>query len=376
MGLDNMDRNMKPQPDGVFDIHTAPSQLPYINPRNGKIFFPVLEPFGSYIHDIANGDAEFIEAYAFDSLYTNPQQDARAKFPNKNRFYFKGKYESSVSNVIPLNAMQIPEGAVTVSAGGRQLQEGSDYTVDYNLGRVTILNEGLLESGIPIKINLESNSLFNIQQKTMLAARFDYKISEDFMLGGTVMNLRERPLTQKISQGDEPINNTVWGFDGTYRKESQFLTRMVDAIPGIDTKEKSNFQVSGEFAQFIPGHSKAIGDAGTSYIDDFEGSQSTIDLRTRNAWSLASIPQNQPLIFPEAVLINNVALGFNRALLTWYTIDPLFWNQDGNTPEHIRNDPTMQSNHFMRRVAVSEVFPNQEISGTQVGNIPTFDLAF
>lgn len=376
MNLDKMDRNMNPGPDGVFDFLSGPSNLPYINPKNGKVFFPVLEPFGSHIHNISGGDAEFIDKYAFDSLYTNTKPDARAKFPNKNRFYFKGKYESSVSNEISVGAMQIPQGSVKVTAGGRELVEGSDYQVDYNLGRVKILNQGLLESGIPIKISLESNSLFNIQTKTLLASRFDYKISKDFVVGGTIMNLSERPLTQKTSYGDEPISNTVWGVDGTYRSESQFLTRMVDNLPGIDTKEKSNFQVTGEFAQFIPGHSKAIGKSGTSYIDDFEGSQSTIDLRSRTSWSLASIPQNQPALFPEAILINNVALGFNRALFSWYTIDPLFFRNDSRTPDHIKNDPAMQSNHFMREITVTEVFENQQVSSVQNQNIPTLDMAF
>ena len=376
MNLDKMDRNMKAGPDGAFDFLSGPTYLPYINPRNGKVYFPVLEPFGSHIHNVSEGDADFIENYAFDSLYTNTKADAKAKFPNKNRFYFEGSYESSVSNEISVGAMQIPEGSVKVTAGGRELVEGSDYDVDYNMGKVKILNDGLLESGIPIKISLESNSLFNIQTKTMMAARFDYHVSKDFELGGTIMNLSERPLTQKTSYGDEPVSNTVWGVDGTYRKESPFLTRLVDNIPGIDTKEKSNFQISGEFAQFIPGHAKAIGDAGTSYIDDFEGSQSTIDLRNRTSWSLGSIPQNQPNFFPEASLLNNVALGFNRARLTWYTIDPLFFRNDSRTPAHIKNDPGMQSNHFMREITVTEVFEKQQVSSVQNQNIPTLDLAF
>lgn len=376
MELDNMDRNMREGADGVFDFLSAPTYVPFINPSNGKVFFPVLEPFGSHIHNISGGDAEFIEDYAFDSLYSNTQAEAQAKFPNKNRFYFKGKYESSVSSDISVGAMQIPEGSVTVTAGGRTLVEGTDYTVDYNLGRVKILNEGLLESGIPIKIALESNSLFNIQTKTMMAARFDFRISEDFLIGGTIMNLSERPLTQKTSYGDEPISNTVWGVDGTYRSESQLLTRLVDKIPGIDTKEKSNFSVVGEFAQFIPGHSKAIGEDGNSYIDDFEGSQSTIELMTQSSWSLASIPQNQSNFFPEASLSNNVALGFNRALFSWYQIDQLFFRDDSRTPDHIKNDLVMTSNHFMREITITEVFENQQVSSVQNQNIRTLDLAF
>jgi cell surface protein SprA len=376
MEWDKMDRNFNPIPDGVFDFLTGPQYLPYINPQNGKVFFPVLEPFGSHLHEVFDNDPELIEKYAFDSLYSETPPNVRVKFPEKNRFYIRGEYESSISNEISLNTLQIPEGSVQVTAGGRQLIEGQDFQVDYNLGRVKILNQGLLESGIPIKVSLESNSLFNIQQKTLLASRFDYKVSEDFQLGGTIMNLSERPLTQKTSYREEPISNTVIGLDGTYRSESPFLTRFVDGIPGIDTKEPSSFQISGEFATLIPGHSRAIGPEGTSYIDDFEGSQSRIDLRQRIWWSLASIPKGQPNLFPEADLFDDPRQGYNRALLSWYQIDPLFFDNDSRTPDHIQNNLDEQSNHYMRQVAETEVFPNKQPSSVQINRIPTLDLAY
>jgi cell surface protein SprA len=62
----------------------------------------------------------------------------------------------------------------------KQLTENVDYTVDYTLGRVKIINEGILNSGMPIKISLESNALFAIQQKRLLGAHLDYRINKDF----------------------------------------------------------------------------------------------------------------------------------------------------------------------------------------------------
>ena len=35
---------------------------------------------------------------------------------------------------------------------------------------------------------------------------------------------------------------------------TRFLTKMVDKLPFIQTKEKSTFSVVVEFAHFIPGH--------------------------------------------------------------------------------------------------------------------------
>jgi len=373
LGFDKLNSSNSLGSDGAFDFLSNPQIT--INPNNGRIFFPLLEPFGSGLRKII-GDQQIADKYAFDSLYTTTKADAQVKFPDKNRFTIKGTYQSSSSSDISLNAINIPEGSVTVTTGGQQLQENIDYTVDYTLGRVKIINQGILESGTPIKISLESNSLFNIQSKTLFASRFDYKLSDDFILGGTVMNLTERPLTQKVNIGYEPMSNTIWGVDGNYRTDSRFLTKLVDKIPLIDTKEKSTVTVSGEFAQLLPGHSRAVGKDGTSYIDDFEGSQSAIDIRSFTTWSIASTPQGQPNLFPEGDLNNNLAFNFNRAKLAWYVIDPLFFRNNNITPDHIKNDPAMQSNHYMREIFEQEVFPNKDIDPGQPSNIPVFDLAF
>lgn len=371
LGVDKLNVNSASNPDGVFDFIENVT----INPKNGKIYFPALEPFGSYLEKQFT-DPAMGKKYSFDTLYKTTQAAAQVDFPSKNRFYIKGLYKSSASSEISLNAMNIPQGSVTVSAGGTQLTENTDYTVDYALGRVKIINQGIMESGTPIKVSLESNSLFAIQSKTMFASRFDYKVNRDFMVGGTIMNLTERPITQKINIGDEPMSNTVWGVDGNYKTDSRFLTKMVDKIPLISTKEKSTITASGEFAQLIPGHSRAIGKDGTSYIDDFEGSQSAIDIRSFTTWSLAGTPQGQPALFPEGDLNNNLGFAFNRARLSWYVIDPLFFRNNNLTPSHIKNNPAIQENHFMREVFETEVFPNKELPSGQPTNIPSFDLSF
>lgn len=372
MNLDRLNNQNQPSADGVFDYIDGIT----INSSNGRVYFPVLEPFGSHIRSQFD-DPTLGEKYAFDSLYTTTQilaqQDA-----DKNRFVIKGQYSSSSSSDISLNALNIPQGSVVVTAGGATLTENVDYTVDYNLGRVKIINDGILQSGTPIKISLESQSLFNIQTKTMMGTRLDYRVSDKFNIGGTVIKLSERPLTPKINLGDEPINNTIWGTDITYSTEAPFLTRWVDKLPIYSTKEKSTFTIEGEFAQLRPGNPRAISKEGTAYLDDFEGSQSTIDLSQFTQWNLASTPQGQPGLFPEGdgALSNTLAYGFNRAKVAWYVIDPLFWRNDSRTPDHIKNDADMQSNHYMREVLQTEVFPNKSLTNGIITNMPIFDMAF
>jgi cell surface protein SprA len=379
-GLDRINNNNAQVPDGVFDFLSNP-QITVI-PQTGRIIFPVLEPFGSHLRktilQLTGNNEQIASRYAFDSLYTNTQANAQYNFPSLNRFSLKGRYQSSNSSEIALNAFNVPEGSVTVTAGGQQLVENQDYTVDYTLGRVKIINQGLLESGTPINVSLESNSAFSFNRKALFASRFDYKISDNLNFGGTVMNLSERPLTQKVNFGDEPINNTVVGIDGNFTTESKFLTSLVDKIPLIDTKETSTISVQAEGAKLFPGHARAIGKQGNSYIDDFEGSQSTIDLRAFQLWSIASTPQGQTDLFPEGSS-NDLTYNKNRARLAWYIVDPLFYRSDANTPEHIRNDESIRNNHLMRQVSENEVFPNRQfnsITAPQNLQINMFDLAF
>lgn len=369
--LDRLNPQLSPMPDGVFDFINGVT----INAANGRIYFPVLEPFGSDLRKrFQQGEQTIANKYVFEQLYDSTKIRAQ-QFPDKNRYKIKGTYKSSSSSEISLGAPNVPQGSVGVTAGGIKLTENIDYTVDYNLGRVKIINEGVLNSGTPIKVSLESNSLFSIQSKALFGTHLDYKISNDFTLGGTILNLTERPITKKVNIGDEPISNTIWGLDGNYRTDAPFLTRLVDKIPFIETKAKSSISASGEFAQLVPGHSKAIGKNGNSYIDDFEGSQSAIDIRTAAAWSLASVPQGQPNLFPEGSLTDSLPYGYNRANLAWYVIDPLFLRETKSaTPSSIGKKE--MSNHQVREILETEIFPNKQNANAQTINIPVFDLAY
>ena len=371
MELDRLNQNNDDQADGFFDF--IPNQTIY--PQNGRIFFPVLEPFGSNLAEKLADDDER-DRFVFQQLYDSTRFVAQNE-TRLNKYLIKGQFKSSSSSEIQLNAFNIPPGSVQVTAGGTRLIEGQDYRVDYNLGRVTILNEGILNSGVPIKVDFENNALFNFQTKTFMGLNAEYRFNENFNLGATMVHLNERPLTQKVNIGEEPISNTIVGLNGNYSKDAPYLTRFVDAIPFIDTKEKSNILISGEVAQMIPGSPRGIEINGeqTTFLDDFESSQTTIDIRNPSAWRLASTPAGQPDLFPEGSE-NSVAYGFNRARLAWYTIDPLFHNDESRTPDNIRNNKDLQSTNDVREVLVDEVFPNLELDNSQPRNIATLDLAF
>jgi cell surface protein SprA len=376
--MDRLNVNNQQFSDGLFDfvpiVYNGQKAETggTINTRNGRVMFSTTEPFGGVLKSklISKGMSDLAaSSIAYTELYDSTKTAAQ-QIPAKNRFVFKGEYQSSVTSDISLNALNVPEGAVKVTAGGIPMVEGQDYTVDYNLGRVKILNTGVLESNTPIKISIESNSVFGFQSKSMVGTHLNYRFSKDFNVGATWLRMMERPVTQKVDIGSEPYKNNVLGFDINYRTELPFLTKFIDLLPVISTKEKSYLTFKGEFAHLIPGTPKAISKAGISYVDDFEGSQSTIDLRTQSAWRIASTPQGQADLFPEGSL-KTLANGFKRSLIAWYLIDPLFYASNNLTPQHIKNDPSQLSDSRMRQVSQIDVFPNQQLT---YGSIPTIQI--
>ncbi|RYE27971.1 MAG: cell surface protein SprA, partial [Sphingobacteriaceae bacterium] len=213
-GLDNLNQQNDKKPDGYFDFLEGIT----IDSQNGRITFPVVEPFGADLarQFVPGTEQALINRYVYQPLYDSTKVIAQQFFPQLNRYVIRGTYSSQAGSEFQLNAINIPQGSVVVTAGTLRLTEGSDYTVDYNIGRIRIINQALLTSGQPINIKLESNELYGIQQKSLYGSRFDYRYSNKLNLGATVMHLTEQPITQKISIGDESISNTIYGFDGTY----------------------------------------------------------------------------------------------------------------------------------------------------------------
>jgi cell surface protein SprA len=370
MGLDNLNSQNDREPDGVFDFI---EDLTVMSAR-GRIMFPVIEPFGTHLKNQIS-DPKLVDKYVFQELYDSTQTVAR-QMAEKNKFKLTGQFSSASGSEIRLNATSIPQGAVKVTAGGVPLTENTDFTVDYNMGTVRIINQALIESQTPIQVSLESNQFFGFQTKTLVGTHLEYKVSDNFNIGGTILHLNERPYTQKVNFGEEPISNTIWGLNTSYRTNSQLLTKIIDKIPFLNTKTPSTVSFFGEFANLIPGHSKAISSAGNSYIDDFEASEIPLDLKSFNAWTMASVPQGQDLIFPEARLNNNIISGFNRARFAWYVIDPLFLRNGSSTPDHIKQNPDAQSSHFVREIYENEIFPYKESPSGIPTNIGVLNLAF
>ncbi len=364
LGLDRLNPNNDPQRDGNFDFVEDIT----INTINGLIIFPFLEPFNTALDDVfLPSETEFKEKFVYSELYNQTRIDAEL-VSNKNKYIITGSFQSGSSNEIIIPGFNIAEGSVRVFAGGSPLQENIDYTVDYTFGKVNIINEGVLLSGKTLSISYEKADLFNFQSRTLLGARFDYKLNEDVNFGATLLHLNERPLITRNSVGNEPIRNTKYGFDVNIRKDSRFITKMLDKLPLISTKEPSSVAFSAEFAQLIPGTSNIVDGEGTSYIDDFENSATPFSLSSPNSWRLAATPEGRT----DFIAAGERGKNDFRSKLAWYTIDNLFYRSDNRLPDGISDEEL--ENHYVRGVQQQEIFVNRDPNIINFQQV--FDLAF
>jgi len=390
INLDRLNNQLDPQPDGVFDYvegFTVYSQY-------SRVMFPVLEPFG---RDLAQGiytnpNLPNIKDSLYYALYDSIKAVAQ-QYPNLNRFVLKGSAKISGSSDISIG-YNIPPGSVTVSAGGRVLIEGIDYDINYDLGTIKITNSAIINSGIPVQVNYENNASFGLQTKSYMALRWDYMAKntakEQLSFGGTLVRLSERPFFSKVSYDNsttggtnEPIRNTMYGLDVNYRKEIPRLTKILDKLPFYQTTAPSTINIFAEGAYLKPGHAPQIGKGskGVINIDDFDGTQSGLDLRfPAISWTLASVPlgatngvTNTP-IFPEASLNDDINSGKNRAKIAWYQIEQTLQQYKGsNNP--FSNDRVELSDPRVRQVYQREIFP-QRTTGFGESQLVTFDLAY
>jgi cell surface protein SprA len=372
LGLDRLNSRNDPQPDGIYDYVEGYTVLS----QQGKIVFPVLEPFGSDLARLAfNGQPALQQKYVYQQLYDSIKAIAQT-YANLNRFVMQGQAKGSGGSEIYLGAFNIPQGSVKVTAGGQNLIEGLDYSIDYNLGQVKILNQAILNSGVPVNVSYENNAQFGLQQRGFLGLRADYKASKKLQFGASMERLNERPFFTKVNIGEDPIRNTMYTADVSYKSDLPGLTRLLDKLPFYTTKTMSTITAYGEGAYLKPGHPAQIGsgNSGLFYIDDFEGTSSSLDLRfPLVAWALASTPQGSTS-FPEATLTDSVDYGKNRAKLAWYNIEPTL--QDKNsTNSPFRNNLDEISKPSTRLVYTSELFPQQTTNITNTQQV-TFDLAY
>lgn len=361
LGLDKLNFAGDPQPDGNFDYVEDIT----IDSKNGRIIFPVLEPFGSSLADKMKSETGLLDKYIFTDLYKKTLTDAQQQ-ATKNKFFLKGSFQAGAGGDINLPFGVEPK-SVTVSAGGQLLSAGSDFIVEGQSGKVKIINEGVFNSGRELKVCYEKPDLFTNQVRTLLGTRLDYNLGQDIHLGATVQSMSETPpaFLRRVAIGNEPVNNTLLGFDVSLLKKSNGLTRMLDALPLVSTKETSVIDFQGEAAKLIPNVNDRV--QGNAFIDDFESARVVYSMSSQpTMWKPGAVPVE----FSVGTNPRELASNFKRAKISAYTVDASLYGQGGFALDVPGLDAAEINSYAYERVVTPKgLFPNKDFANN-ITNLP------
>lgn len=358
------------KPDGLFDIAAsqtnpqnqqqqiggiggtqAPPQASqssaFFNATRGEIIFPSVEPFRKGLRDYFSlkGNPQIAEQYVFDAVYDTTVEVARLQ-TSRDRFIISGAATGTASgggNRISLGAFNLAPGSVRVTLDGVALRENTDYYVEYYTGQVTLTNPRATLPNANLGIEYEQQDLFNLATRTMLGLRADMDVLKrrnvQSSMGMTFMLYNQSLVLDRVRLGDEPVRNSMIGFDGSLNLDAPWLTKALDALPFLDTKDKSYLKLKGEIAAMIPTPNKRTSDvtsdngSAVAYLEDFEGAQRYISLGlSPSQWSHASQPIDSSLFVSDSAF----GKSYFRGKSYWYQ-------------------------YFLGRTPISDVYPNRSV---------------
>ncbi|MEJ2628231.1 MAG: cell surface protein SprA, partial [bacterium] len=294
-GLDRKNESGALTPDGNIDLGNPN----IIDLERGELFFPDLTPFApDTLSDSKLPEEEWAKFY-----YVDPTN--LSEIIKHSNFYIEVK-SSSLSRMKSTYQLGINviENSEKVTQGGRTLERGVDYTIDYMSGMLTITKEDVTDANLEVTYELQE--MFSIDKKMLLGARAEYNIWEKeesrAFIGGTVLYRNLQTVDQRVYVDKEtPFSNFVWDVNTLFDWKNQFLTNTFNYLPLLSVSGDSKLSFEGEVAQVIPNpnslNNPGTGDKnGVAYLDDFEGAklENKININS-NAWSHCS----QPVIGPD-----------------------------------------------------------------------------
>ncbi|NOY88234.1 MAG: cell surface protein SprA, partial [FCB group bacterium] len=279
LGLDQYNAVDKKVPDNLLD-----DRIDIFRPDWGLLIFPSRTPFAT--------DTTFVDMNNNSTPVLKDQIPILYKYNsvterNKASKYYLQLSTKTRSSIIDLHRANIIEGSERVTVNGRLLSRGTDYNIQYDFGRITLLSPDATDPNANLSIDYEYAPFFAVQKKSLLGFRAEYKWSKDLKFGSTFLYKSDKAQERKPKVGEETAKMFVFDTDFNLKLHPNFLTKMADALPLVETQSPSNLTISAEFAQSHPNPNVN----GVAYIDDFESALDQLSLGTsRVTWKRASKP--------------------------------------------------------------------------------------
>lgn len=248
-----------------------------------------MNPFANPLLDKVNtGDSRIINTRIYQLSYS---QFIESNFRDQYKLELSGVSEDRQSTFdLGWGVMKNTE---KVKAGNVTLERYKDYTIDYDMGTVTLVSKRAL-AGNDVKIEYQREALFVPEKKLFMGARGEIRlpfISDNAFAAASVLFQRATSRDEIPRIGQEPYRKLLLDINTKLDWEPAWMTNLVDAIPGIKTQvsSKVDFDLEVAHSQMNPN----ISGSGEAYVDDFEASRQVTPLGdSYKNWFRASPPYN------------------------------------------------------------------------------------
>jgi hypothetical protein len=225
------------------------------------------------------------------AIYDDPDPVTRA---GSARFRLTFDYRVRVEGVVSsfsLGAFGVRDGSERLYLGSRLLERNLDYTIDYDVGIVMLLDAPRLLATAPdteIRATWEQKALFDIAPTSIFGASARYALGPRGELNFLGLYQAEQSVMNRPQLGVEPGATLLGGASGRFDLGGTLLDRMLGAVPGLRSGGVSAVSLTGELAFSLPNPNRR----GAAYLDDFEASDELPLRPRRQDWRLGSAPQS------------------------------------------------------------------------------------
>ena len=258
----DLENRLWPRPsDANFELSLGSSATQVI--RDHFLVFPSLRPFAR------NGLAGTINP-SNDTIYTTPSEYVKSAQRPPSVYHIRVKYQAEGSGeggTLMLGSIQVRPNSERLLVDGLPLARGSDYTVDYDLGRVTFSRpDTLFPRPRQVTVQFEENPIFAETPTSILGATAEFPLTSG-SVNFTAISQTQNSTYNRPPLGFEPAASLVAGVTAQFSFDASPLTSLVSHLPFGNTTVPSRIDVSGEFAASRPKPNAA----GQAYLESFEG---------------------------------------------------------------------------------------------------------
>ncbi len=331
LGLDNLDESGgSPVPghdlrvDGTLIVSNTRLFVDY---ENGILFFPDLRPFAPRLEGAsARPFEQSISSALLRRATLNgslgdqnaPNVSVYDKFnPQRNidsRYFIDVDFTAQRSGGdVYLGRSNIVEGSDVVTINGQALARDRDYTIDYELGRVTLKRQ--LGPSDNLNIDYSYAPLFQQAGRTLLGSAFKLQ-GRDRSLGGAFIYESKGAQDLKPRLGEEPSRSVIGDLNTSWDLKPDWITRLVDRLPGVRTTTPSELHVQAEAGMSFPNPNTR----NEVFVDDMEGVRDAVSVSMGpERWRWSSAPSvSDGGVFRSAVE-PDLLTTFKNTEIHWYS---------------------------------------------------------